>query len=155
MQTQPIVIDRVAGPVVVETRTFGNPRVLVGGMPEAGRRNVFQLPAEGGGTVRAKVKDTLLDAYPVIEIDGVKHRTGPETPRALQILCLLPWLMVIKGGLVGATFAAIGFVINRSIVRGDRSTGASAALMILATLGVALAYLFVAALVWFAMGQPE
>ncbi|RZU72178.1 hypothetical protein EV384_0523 [Micromonospora kangleipakensis] len=154
MRTEPIVIDRVDGPVTVEVNTFGNPRVLVGGIPGTGRRDVFDLPAVGGGTVRAKLKTKLLDAYPVIEIDGVNHRTGPETPVVLRILIMIPFLLAIKGGLIGGAFGVVGFVGNHSIARNDRSTGAKAARMILATLGVGLAYLGVAGIVVAALDQP-
>jgi hypothetical protein len=144
MQTEPIVIDRVNGPVAVEVKALGSPRVLVGGIAETGRRNVFELPAVGGGTVRAKVKSNLLDPYPVIEIDGVKHRTGPETPAVLRILIFLPFLLVLAGGLIGGLFGGVGFAINHSIARSDRSAGAKATLMILVTLGVCLAYVVLA-----------
>ena len=147
MQTEPMVIAGVDGPVAVEVNALGSPRVLVDGVPGSGRRNVFELPAVGGGTVRAKVKGNLLDAYPVIEIDGVKHRTGPETPAVLRILILLPFLLVIAGGLIGGLFGGVGFAVNHSIARSDRSTGAKAVLMILAGLGVSLAYLVLAGII--------
>ncbi|MGS2617722.1 hypothetical protein ACVCAH_24840 [Micromonospora sp. LZ34] len=130
--------------MAVEVKALGSPRVLVGGVPGTGRRKVFDLPAVGGGTVRAKLKSTILDPYPVIEIDGVQHRTGPETPAVLRILILLPFLLVFVGGLIGGLFGGVGFAINHSIARSDQSTGAKAALMLLATLGVCLAYLVLA-----------
>ncbi|MFG3687000.1 hypothetical protein [Micromonospora sp. NPDC047740] len=139
--------------MAVEVKALGTPRVLVGGIPETGRRNVFELPAVGGGTVRAKLRSNLLDPYPVIDIDGVKHRTGPKTPVVLRVLILLPFLLVIKGGLIGGLFGGVGFAVNHSIARSDRSTGAKAALMILAALGVCLAYLVLASIVQAAWEQ--
>ncbi|WP_089005325.1 hypothetical protein [Micromonospora viridifaciens] len=138
---------------MVEVKALGTPRVLVGGIPETGRRNTFELPAVGGGTVRAKLKTNIVDPYPVIEIDGVKHRTGPNTPVVLRVLMLLPFLLVLKGGLIGGLFGGVGFAVNHSIALSDRSTGAKAALMILAALGVCLVYLVLAGIVLTAVEQ--
>ncbi|MET7808863.1 hypothetical protein [Micromonospora chersina] len=155
MHTEPIVIDRVAGPVVVDVSVWKN-TVLVAGIPQQGRRGVVQLPAVGGGWLRAKLKQAnLFDPYPVIEVDGVKHRTGPETPYPLRLLGLLPFLLIIGGALLGGLIALPCIAANRAIARSDRSTAAKAFLMILVLAAGVLGYLCAAGIYWYAAGQPE
>ena len=62
-----------------------------GGQPAAGnRRGHYNLPTDDGRTVGARLRVSLLDPYPTIEIAGVKHRTGPGLPVALRILGAAP-----------------------------------------------------------------
>jgi hypothetical protein len=97
VRTEPLTITGLAGPVVLETNFLtGKHSITVRGhpAPRAGRR--FTLPTAGGGTVEA-VRDQFLDAYPNLEIHGVKHRTGPPTPMVLRILALVP-ILLHRGG---------------------------------------------------------
>jgi hypothetical protein len=133
---------------MVEMNTFtGRGTISVGGIPEHGRRGIFELPAEGGGRVRAKLRASLLDPYPTIEVDGVKHRTGPESPIILRLLGLLPFGLVFVGGLIGGLIGGVGVCVNLAVARGKQSMAVKALLMTLVLMGAALAYLVAAGVV--------
>lgn len=100
VNTEPISIDGVAGPIVVTPRAlWGQPTVSVGGVTvsRSGRRQ-YTLPAVDGGAVKATVRTTFTDPYPTAEVNGVQHRTGPSLPVILRVLTPLPILLITIGG---------------------------------------------------------
>jgi hypothetical protein len=131
VRTEPITIGGLAGPVVVDVNTFtGKHSVTVGGRPaEGGRRGEYQLPAAGGGAVPARLKASFLEPYPTIEIEGVKHRTGPQLPMVLRLLSLVP-VGLVAFGLVGGLCAGLGIVSNLAIARTKLPTAVRAAAML-------------------------
>lgn len=141
MQTAPLDIEGLAGPVVITSNAFtGRSSVTVGGRPVKGtRRGAYALPTADGRTVDAKVRTGLFDPYPSIDIAGVKHRTGPALPAVLRVLMVLP-LALILGGLIGGAAGVSGVLLNMGIARSSQPTAVKAVLMIVV--------LAVAALVW-------
>ena len=138
MNTEPISINGVAGPVVISTNAFwGRPGVTVGGLPapRTGKRR-YALPTLAGGDVDATVRTGFADPYPTVEVDGVQHRTGPTVPVILRVLAPLPILLVAVGGLVGGIIGALGFAANLTIAR-TRTPAAVKALVMLAVAGAA------------------
>jgi hypothetical protein len=130
--TDPITIEGVAGPVVVTTPTFlGQPAITVGGQPapRVGRRQ-YTLPATVGGTVDATLRTGFADPYPSVEINGVRHRTGPKVPVGLRVLALLPILLVGIGGLIGGLVGALGVVVKLVIARAPISSAVKTLIMI-------------------------
>lgn len=148
MRTEPVTIRGLAGPVVVTMNTFtGRSSVTVNGAPvQGGRRGGYDLPTANGGTVPAKVRANLLDPYPIIEVGGVKHRTGPQVPAALRVLTLLPLILVL-GGAIGGLLGGVGAVTNLAVARTRQSTAAKAGIMVLVLLAAAVAYVVVASAV--------
>jgi hypothetical protein len=132
VNTEPISINGVAGPVVVTTNAFwGRPVVTVGGVPAprtGGRR--YALPATAGGAIEATVRSTVADPYPTVEVNGVPHRTGPSVPLALRALALLPILLVAVGGALGGLVGALGFVANSAVARTRIPSLAKALIMV-------------------------
>lgn len=119
MNTEPISIGGVAGPIVVTTNAFwGRPAVTVGGVPapRTGKRQ-YALPAVAGGAVEATVRSAFADPYPTVEVNGVPHRTGPSVPVVLRVLAPLPILLVAVGGALGGLIGALGFVANLAVAR--------------------------------------
>nr|WP_205861650.1 hypothetical protein [Planosporangium flavigriseum] len=119
VNTEPITIDGVAGPVVVATNALWGHRALtVGGQPapRVGKHQ-YTLPATAGGTVYATVRSAYGDPYPTVEVNGVRHRTGPKIPVVLRVLSLLPFALAIGGGLVGGLFGALGVLANVAVAR--------------------------------------
>lgn len=147
MRTEPVNIEGLAGPVVVTVNSFsGRHSIAVGGRPVKGtRRGRYTLPTADGGTVEGKLRSTLLDPYPTIEIAGVKHRTGPSTSLALRVLGLLPLLLVGVGGLIGGAIGGVGVIVNLGIVRGSQSTAVKALLMIVVLVFAVVAWAMLAA----------
>ena len=142
MQTEPITIDGVAGPVVVATNAlWGRPVVTVFGQaaPRVNRRE-YALPAVGGGAVHATLRSRLADPYPTVEVNGIRHRTGPKVPAVLQVLALLPIVLVSIGGAIGGLIGAMGVLANLAIARTRIPSAGKALIMI----GVGV----IAALVW-------
>lgn len=141
MQTRPIMIDGIAGPVVVESNFFDRCKVTVNGVPVTGRRRRFPLPTTEGRTIEARVRTTLVDPHPVIEIGPERYRTGPEVPKTLQLLTVLPFGAIMVGvagagvgGMVGGIVAGAGVAVNQAISRSTRSTWAKGALMVVVSL---------------------
>lgn len=156
VNTEPISIDGVAGPIVVTTNAFrARPVVTVSGVP-APRTGGHQyaLPAAGGGAVEATVRSAFADPYPTVEVNGVRHRTGPSVPAALRVLTLLPiLLMVAVGGALGGLIGALGFVVNVGAVTRIRTPTAVKALIMVGVSAVAFVlWLAVAVVVTAAFG---
>lgn len=144
VNTEPISIDGVAGPVVVTTNAFwGHPAVIVNGVPalRTGRRQ-YALPAAAGGAVKATVRSGFADPYPIVEVNGAQHRTGPSVPVVLRVLAPLPMLL-IAGGALGGLIGALAFVANLAIARARTSSVVKALMMV----GVSV----VAYVVWLAI----
>ena len=144
MNTEPISIAGVAGPVVITTSAFwGRPAVTVGGLPapRTGKRQ-YALPAAAGGAVDATVRSAFADPYPTLEVNGVHHRTGPTIPVVLRVLAPLPILLVAVGGLLGGLIGALGFGANLAVAR----TRTPSFVKVLIMIGVGV----VAYLVWLA-----
>jgi hypothetical protein len=119
VNTEPISIDGVAGPIVVTTNAFwGRSAVTVGGVPtpRTGKRQ-YALPAAAGGAVEATVRSAFADPYPTVEVNGVQHRTGPSIPVVLRVLVPLPILLVAVGGALGGLIGALGLVANLAVAR--------------------------------------
>jgi hypothetical protein len=148
MQTEPMMIDGVAGPVVLTVNAFtGKHSVTVGGYPASGtRRGIYTLPTADGRTVAAKLRSNLLDPHPTLEIAGVKHRSAPSLPIALRVLVVLP-LALLLGGLIGGAIGGLGVGINLGIARGQLSTAVKSLLMILVLLVTVVTFAVVAAAV--------
>jgi hypothetical protein len=132
VRTEPLVIAGLAGPVVLAFGFLGTKfSITVGGRPATRTgRGRYSLPAAGGGAVEATVRSGLLDAYPTLEIDGVKHRTGPMVPLPLRVLALVPIVLVGFGGLVGGLIGALGVMVNMAIARLPASAVVKALLML-------------------------
>jgi hypothetical protein len=58
----------------------------------------------------------FADPYPSVEVNGVRHRTGPNVPIVLRALALLPFLLV-AGGVLGGLIGALGFIANLAVAR--------------------------------------
>lgn len=132
VNTEPISIDGVAGPIVVTTNALlGNPKVTVGGVsaPRSGRRQ-YTLPATDGSAVDATVRIAFADPYPTVEISGVRHRTGPSIPVMLRVLAPLPLLLVTIGGALGGLVGALGLWANLHVARIQAGSAAKAMAMV-------------------------
>jgi hypothetical protein len=133
VRTEPLEITGLAGPVVVTMNSFtGKHMVTVGSHQAVGtRRGHYTFPTVDGRTVAARLRSSLLDPYPTIEISGVKHRTGPSFPVVLRMLALVPLAVLIyAGGLIGGAIGGGAIGVNLAIGRTKRSTAAKAMLMI-------------------------
>jgi hypothetical protein len=146
MRTEPIDINGLAGPAVIDVNTLtGKHSVTVGGRPAEGtRRGAYRLPTADGQTVEAKLRTGLFEPYPSLEIAGVRHRTGPPVPILLRILALLPAGLVIAG-LLGGAIGGAGIVVNMGIVRSSRSNASKAALMVAVLVVAVVAVIILAA----------
>jgi len=131
VRSEPLAIRGLAGPVVVEANNFtGRYTVTVGGRPapRIGRAR-YALPAAGGGTVKAVVRGGFFDPYPSLEINGLKHRTGPPVPMPLRILALVP-IVLVGFGALGGLIGAFGVIANLAVARLPQSPLVKALLML-------------------------
>jgi hypothetical protein len=147
VRTEPLTIRGVAGPLVVTHNFFlGRYAVTVGGKPAkriSGR--TFALPRSGGGTVEATMHGGFLDAYPSVDVAGVRYRTGPPIPVGLRILAFLPILLVTIGGLLGAIVGLVGAAANMAVARLPQPAALKALMMV----GVLIA----AVIVWYLLAS--
>jgi hypothetical protein len=151
-----VTIPGVVGPVVVNVNWFsGKHSITVGGQPVDGsRRAGFHLPAAGGGTVPARLRTGLFDPYPSLEVAGVKHRTGPSTPVALQVLAVVPLLLIAVGAALGAVFGVLGVSANFAVLRTSASTVVKVLLMLGVLVATTLVWLVVATAIRSAIAGP-
>ena len=142
-------IPEVAGEVSTEYGFWRGYRFTVNGerLKASGPwRNRLTLPGTTG-PVEAKIKAGMLRAYPSLVVGDVEHRTGPATPRAQQMLAVLPLLAyLLVQGLIGIAVVLLAIVANMAVVRSGSSTALKIILMIgvfavalVVDIGVALA----------------
>ncbi len=155
MQTEPMTIDGLAGPLVLTSNAFtGSTSMTVAGIPahKHGRRE-FSVPTAEGGTVPAAVRSRILDPYPTIVIDGVEHRTGPAVPLALRLLSWLPFVILPAaavnltlplGRILPYLIAAACIAVNFAVLRASQRSAVKAVLMLLVPVGGIVALLLVA-----------
>jgi hypothetical protein len=146
MRTEPLAIQGLAGAVVLTSGFLSNKySITVGGLPatQTGRGR-YSLPAAGGGTVEATVRSGFADPYPTLEINGVKHRSGPPVPLALRVLALIPILLIGFGGLLGGLIGALGVMVNLAVASLPRSAVVKALLMLGVLVVVVVAWIVVA-----------
>ncbi len=106
------------------------------------------MPAAGGGAVEATVRSAFADPYPTVEVNGVRHRTGPSVPAVLRVMTLLPiLLMVAVGGALGGLIGALGFVVNVGAVTRIQTPTAVKALIMVGVSAVAIVLWFAVAVV--------
>jgi len=135
VQTQPLHIEGLAGPLVLTVNSItGGHSIIVGDQPaEKTGRSAYLLPTGDGEAVEAKLHRTRLgERYPVLEIDGVEHPTGPPVPSWLRIMALLPLLSAAFGP-VQAVIAVAGVLLNFQLL----SMGWSSTVKTLMVIGVA------------------
>jgi hypothetical protein len=150
VRTQPVMINGLAGPVVLEAGWLsGRYRITVGAHPAARTgRNRYALPTAGGGTAEATLRGGFFDPYPSLVIGGVAHRTGPQTPLSLRVLSLLPLALIGVGGLLGGLIAGLALVANFAVLRSPARSFAVKALSVLGvTAAAAVLWLLVASLI--------
>jgi hypothetical protein len=154
VRLEPVTIPGVAGPVVVDLKLFSNKHVVtVGGRPAARvGRATYELPASNGRRVVGKLRNNGFDPYPTVEIDGVKHRTGPRLPIALRVLALLPAPLLVIGGALGGAVAAAGVIGNMVIARTAQPATVKAALMVAVLIAATVAWLVLATALGLAIG---
>ncbi|MEU8390420.1 hypothetical protein [Micromonospora sp. NPDC048842] len=145
MNTEPLHVAGVAGPIVIATKAFfGHPAVTVGGVPAPRTGRHFALPTVDGGVVQATVRNVLADPYPTVEVNGVKHRTGPSMPIFLRILVMLPILLFTVGGILGALVGALGVWANLTVAHTRMTTAVKALAMVGIGVGTVIVWLAVA-----------
>jgi hypothetical protein len=102
-------------PVITVRRTaLGGIRVLVDGIALKGRRGVYGVPGADGQVHLLRVTGAWTGLRAIA--DGADTALEPPVPLWARVLMLLPLLLVI-GGLVGATLGVIGVALNGVIGR--------------------------------------
>ncbi|MFG1867106.1 hypothetical protein [Micromonospora arborensis] len=145
MNTEPLSVAGVAGPIVVTTKAlFGHPGVTVGGVPAPRTGIHYALPTVDGGVVQATVRVAFADPHPTVEVNGVRHRTGPSLPIFLRILVVLPILLFTVGGILGALVGALGVAANLTVARTRMAPAVKALVMLGVGIGTVIVWLAIA-----------
>ncbi|MFE9187979.1 hypothetical protein ACFYL6_00065 [Micromonospora sp. NPDC007208] len=145
MNTEPLHVAGVAGPIVVTTKAFGGrPAVTVAGVPAPRIGKRYALPTADGGVVQATVRTAVADPYPTVEVNGVQHRTGPSIPVLLRILALLPILLFTVGGIIGGLVGAFGVLANLTVARTRMAPAVKALVMVGVGIATVIVWLVVA-----------
>lgn len=150
VRTEPLEIDGIAGPLVLTINTFTGKHSMTAGQQElVSRQGWYTIPTVDGGVVEGRLRSSLFETYPMLEIEGVRHRTGPVVPLVLKILMLLP-VVLLYSGCPGGLMAGIAITTNMAITRTRLHTAIRAAMMV----GVLIvAFLFLVTLVVFLQQQ--
>ncbi|MEU1588364.1 hypothetical protein [Micromonospora sp. NPDC005710] len=145
MNTEPLHVAGVAGPIVVTTKAFGGrPTLTVAGVPAARTGKRYALPTADGGVVQATLRTAFADPYPVVAVNGVQHRTGPSIPVFLRILALLPILLFTVGGVIGGLVGAFGVLANLTVARTQLAPAVKALVMVGVGIATAIVWLAIA-----------
>ena len=154
MRSEPIAIDGLAGPVVVDVNNFtGKHSITVGGQAVKGtRRGVYELPGADGTPVSARLRAYFWNPYPSIEVAGVKHATGPGVPVPLRILSLLP-IVLLGFGAIPIVIAGVGIIVNVAILRAPIPTVGKVISMIGVFVAALLAVVAIATAIQSATGR--
>ncbi len=91
-----------------------------------------------------------------VEVEGQKLVLEPPMPMWARVLMMMPWLLIIIGGLIGGIFAGLGMELNRRIARADIRVPVKVVSMLLCTaLAGTLWFGSVFALSWLFAPVPE
>jgi hypothetical protein len=148
-------IPGVSGGISVEPTFWKGFRYSVDGQPikpHGFPRNRLTLPGTAG-PVEAKVKGGVARAYPSLVVDGKDYATGPATPRAQQVVALLPvLLLLLVQGALGFLVAFVAVSTNMGIVRSERPNAAKIGLMVVVLVVASAVDLLVAGAILSARG---
>ena len=100
--------------ITIRRTAIGGIHVQVDGAPLKGRGGVFEVPGADGDVHRLKVAGAWTGLRAIA--DGWDTALEPRVPLWARILVFLPLLLVV-GGLVGATLGVIGAALNGVIGR--------------------------------------
>jgi hypothetical protein len=146
VRTEPLSIPGLASPVVVESSFLTSRYTITAAGQPAMRigRKTYAVPASGPGTVETTISGGFFDAYPTLEVNGVKHRTGPQVPMILRILAPVPILLLTVGGALGGLIGALGWMLNIAVLRTALASAVKALLMLVILAAAAVAWYVVA-----------
>lgn len=101
---------------------MGKARLWVNGSPapEGEVANRFHLTRDDGSEVSAQVTFLRFGLAPVIYFEGSRYSLPSPLRWFHWPLMVLPLFLVGVGGMLGAVFGSIGFIINARILSGDR-----------------------------------
>ena len=118
MQTAPLAIPGLPGPVTVDVNEWtGRRRLFVGSHEVPTKRGRFEFPAPNGQLIPGRIKPMRIwETYPKLEFGDVIHATGPEAPTWMKVLACLPILLVV-GGALGAVLGVLAIVANLTVIR--------------------------------------
>ncbi len=105
--------------------------------------------------MEGSVRPGLFDPYPSLEVNGIRHRTGPQVPVALRILALVPIGLIGLGGLVGGLIGALGVFANLAVARRSMPAIVKALLMLAVLAVTVVVWLIVALAITSAIGVPR
>lgn len=101
---------------------MGKARLWVNGAPAPDDEvaNRFRLTRDDGSAVSAQVTFLRFGLAPVVYVEGSRYPLPSPLRWFHWPLMALPLLLVGVGGMLGAVFGSIGFVINARLLSGDR-----------------------------------
>jgi len=145
MQSAPLAIPGLPGPVIVDVNEWtGKRRLFVGGHEVPTTRGRFQFPAPDGQLIPGRIKPMRIwETHPKLEFGNVTHATGPEAPTWMKVLACLP-ILLIGGGALGAVLGVLAIVANLTVIR----SGAPRAAVVAISLGTLLSGAAILVIVW-------
>jgi len=129
--------------ITIGRRALGGIRVRVDGVALRGRRSVYQVPGADGEVHLLRVTGAWTGLRAIA--GGADTALEPPVPLWARILTFLP-LMLVVGGLVGATLGVIGAALNGVIGRSPLRLPARVVAMLLVTVLATAGWLGVGAL---------
>jgi len=152
------VIPGALGPTITASRSLlGNIALSIEGR-QLKKHGWFNqrtyVTASDGATHELKLGGGLFTT--VIETGGQKLELEPPMPYWQRIFMLLPWLLVLVGGLIGGIFAGLSMELNRRIARSDMRVPLKLGSMVLTTcVAGGLWFGSAVAIAWYLTPLPE
>ncbi len=105
--------------VCLKTAGFlSGPKILVDGVePPKGAKNTYVVTNYNGNQVEIRIRVTLLDPVPILEINGERFNALPQLSPVEYIWVLTPAVMVFMGGGIGGLLGGAASYANIFVFR--------------------------------------
>ncbi len=105
--------------VCLKTAGFlSGPKILVDGVePPKGANNIYIVTNYNGNQVNIRVRNTILDPVPLLEINGERFSALPQLSPVEYIWVLTPMAMIFVGGGIGGLLGGAAAYANIFVFR--------------------------------------
>lgn len=141
---------------VLSIRTAGfwsGPKLLLDGVPQKGKKNLYEVPDNDGMTRKVQLKLNFFDSIPKLEIDGDALELAEPLTWYQYVWMGLPILLIFTGGGLGAAFGLYATYSSSRVFRSERSIGSKYVLSGLISVGAVVCFFILAVIIQLMIGE--
>jgi hypothetical protein len=132
---------------------WGGPKLLLDGVPQKGKKNLYEVPDNGGMTRKVQLNHNWLDPIPKLEIDGAPLVLAEPLTWYQYVWMGLPILLLFAGGGLGALFGLYATYASSRVFRSERSVGSKYVLSGLISVGAVIGFFILAIILQLMIGE--